>query len=843
MHKIKKLFILPLIFVLVLSVITLWPSAQESISQGPIDNVDRDHGINQIVQAGVQDKNFATAIYDSFAAANYFGDETKDVRQILSEYTGKIDASDKSIANIYGIEWLRSASEIDLSNSEMGKKMNTFTDLEPLTAKYIMDKMNISLYESKQWFNYGGDETGVYNLKLNLIGVPIRSYDLLVGRIDLNLRNGEILPAIDYEKYVKEDENINIDNKVVAIKNCCNANWNFSSTVELPKLMKSGEQIHFFDDDLITYIDWENTSINKDAYIQYDQLKNDYLVINNITQSGDFRAILGIQSSDGIKYFKRLGGTEQVDIATFAYDYRFSSRIYMPVVSEKNLTSKIKITKYATSESSGRVVVGAKYRLYYDDGDQNYDNDILVSEKDYITDKNGEFYIEEGLDFKKYYLKEVEAPEGFLINENPILLDLTGADIKITGGDKNLGVNVGDIKEDPNTVYIDRYSKDVDVQITAHDKFKLTSVGITYCDRETQNEETLEGIPSFDSTEEASKWITDWINNNKGDETAPGIIDGKVTVCVEFEYQDELKTTDDRPTTDVEFNKAKRDIDEDGNLNIAPLPGAVFKLECMHEHTDACLDETGGYTNCTDPHADLGSFITDTGCSWSCEATSDSEGKVKFSKLNSGKYRMREIKTPEGYLPTDTVWILEVDAANHSYTITVDSEDENSDTTGDFENGYTIINETYNIKVKKVDAQTNEPLKGAKFGLYKLDEDGNWSKEPIQVDITRDNGLAIFEKLDEGQYKIKELQAPLGYELITEEIEFKLPFEYISSNEDGVETEISSDAKTITFTVSNKNGINLPRTGADITGRVAAIGIVIMGISAILLKRQVRKKS
>lgn len=831
MHKIKKLFILPLILMLVLSVITLWPSAQESIPPGPIDSTDKNHGVTQIMQAGVQDKSFAEAIYDSFAAANYFGDETKDVRQILSEYTGKIDASNKGITNIYGIEWLRSALEIDFSNSRSDTKLkNTFDDLEPLTTEYIMNKMNISLDDCKRWFKYNGDETGRYNLKLNLVGVPIRTYGLLVGSIDLNLRDGDMLPLIESKQ-------------LVAIKECCLGDWSVSKNVELPKLSNEGNRVHFYGDELITYIDWDSTSINKDAYIQYDELENDILKINSIKHSGYFRSILGIQSSDGIRYFKLLGGTELVDVATFAYDNNFMARIYMPVVPEKKLTSEIKITKYATSESSGRVVVGAKYRLYYDDGDQNYNNDIPVSEKDYITDENGEFYIEEGLDFKKYYLKEVEAPEGFLINENPILLDLTGADISITGGDKNLGVNVGDIKEDPNTVYIDRYSKDVDVQITAHDKFKLTSVDIKYCDRETQNEETLEGIPSFDSTEEASKWITDWINNNKGDETAPGIIDGKVTIHVEFEYQDELKTTDDRPTTDVEFNKAKHDIDEDGNLNIAPLPGAVFKLECMHEHTDACLDETGGYTNCTDPHADLGSFITDTGCSWSSEATSDSEGKVKFSKLNSGKYRMREIQTPDGYLPTDTVWILEVDAANHTYTITVDSEDGNSETTGDFETGYTIINETYNIKVKKVDAQTNEPLKGAKFGLYKLDEDGNWSKEPIQVDITRDNGLAIFEKLDEGQYKIKELQAPLGYELITEEIEFKLPFEYISSNEDGVETEISSDAKTITFTVSNKNGINLPRTGADITGRIAAIGIVIMGISAILLKRQVRKKS
>lgn len=831
MYRIKKLFILPLIIALVLSIITLLPSAQESIPQGPIDSTDKEHGITQIMQAGVQDKNFATAIYDSFAAANYFGDETKDVRQILGEYSGKINASNKGISNIYGIEWLRGASEIDLSNSSTDTTiMNTFDDLEPLTTEYIMNEMGITLDECKRWFNYKNDETGQYNLQLDLVGVPIRSYDLLVGSINLNLRNGEILPLIEAEK-------------LVAIKECSYGDWSVSKNVELPKLVKAGERIHFFEDDLITYIDWDNTSINSDAYIQYDQLENDYLTINNIRQSGYFRGILGIRSTDGIRYFKLLGGTELVDVATFAYDNKFIARVYMPIGSEKKLTSEIKITKYATSDSSGRVVTGAKYRLYLDDGDQNYENDIPANDVEYITDENGEFYIDDNLDFKKYYLKEVEAPEGFLINQNPILMDLTGAEINITGGAKNLGVNAGDIKEDPNTVYIDRYSDDVNVQIQAEDKFELVKVDIKYCDRLTQGEKSVENIPAFTSTEEASKWITNWINSNKGNEEDPGIIDGRVTISAEFKYRDELKTIDERPTTDVEFNKAKRDIDEDGNLNIAPLPGAVFKLECMHEHTDACLDEAGKYTNCTDPHADLGVYVTDDGCSWSSEAISDNEGKVKFSKLYSGKYLLRETKVPDGYLPTDTEWMLEVDAINHTYSISVINTDGNSDITGNFNKGYTIINETYYVKVKKIDAQTNEPLKGAKFGLYKLDEDGNWSKEPIQTDITRDNGLAIFEKLDEGQYKIKEIQAPLGYELIDEEVEFKLPFEYISSNNDGIETEISSDTKMITFTVSNQTGINLPMSGSNLTVRVAAVGIVIMGIAAILLKKMSKKRS
>ena len=66
---------------------------------------------------------------------------------------------------------------------------------------------------------------------------------------------------------------------------------------------------------------------------------------------------------------------------------------------------------------------------------------------------------------------------------------------------------------------------------------------------------------------------------------------------------------------------------------------------------------------------------------------------------------------------------------------------------------------------------------------------------------------------------------------------FKLPFEYLSKDLNGVENTFSSDSKTITFTISNKVGFSLPKTGAGITARIAAIGIVIMGITVILLKK------
>ena len=838
MHRIKKLFILQLAVILVFSVITVMSSADANIPQGPIDNVDKDNGVNQIMEAGIEDKNFATAIYDSFVSANYFGDETKDVRQILGEYEGAIDAANRGIKSIYGIEWLKNATSIDLSNQPNAPTTsikNEIGDLRPLSMEYIMQVADITENEASEWFRRDYRD----NLDIDLSGNPISNYKQCVGQIQINISEET---AASFEGYYLN-----------AIKTGA-VDWSVDLKVDTPEIYKEDSRVRFSKDSRFTQIIKNTTTVNDDIAINYDSFDNDIFEVDNIKHSGRVVAILGIPSESAIGFYKYInyggGGGIVQDATSYSYGTNFMSRIYMPVGANKTFKTNVKVTKSATSDNSGKKVVGAKYHLYYNDDDQDYENDELVSDKIYITDENGEFYVDDNLGVGEYYLKEFEAPEGFLINENPIFFNITAdkTTISVTGGDKDLNINAGDIEEDPNTVYIDRYSNDVEVSINvdpdyaADPNYKLENIELTYFDRERQEFITLnvtgpDANTPFASPEEAAKWVTDWINSNKGNEENPGIIDGQVTINAYFTHNKELQTSDPRPTMDVEFDKASRDFDENGDLNLSSLPGATFKLECMHKHTEKCKDKNGGYTNCTDPHTDDPKYLTDEGCSWTSEAISDSEGKVRFTKLNTGKYKMKETTVPDGYLPTETTWILTVDAINNTFEIVVDSTDDNSDLIGNQDDGYTIVNETYNIKVIKIDAETNEKLVGAEFGLFKKEANGEWSSEPIQTSITNEHGLAFFEKLSEGEYKIKELTAPPGYEIITEEVVFKLPFEYLSKDLNGVENTFSSDSKTITFTISNKVGFNLPKTGAGITARIAAIGIVIMGITVILLKK------
>lgn len=824
MNKIKRSLVLLLVGVLLFSFITILSSADVTIPQGPIDSVNRDNGINQIIKAGVEDKSFASAIYDALIKDSYFGDESKNVREILGEYTGNIDASNRGIESIYGIEWLRNTKSIDLSNkydADNPDIKNQISDLTPLSVNYIMDIGNLSdRAETVTWFKQRS------NLTINLSGNPITKYAHLVGRIFLQI-SGD-LPII-------ETDSLN------AIKKGGETDWSVIKKIDLPKLEKEGQEVKFSDEirdngRVTRFIDAPGiTTINEDAYINYDQLNNNILEIDNIKYSGQALLRTGISLNDGIRFYKNqiiVGiDTPSLDQATFDYGATFNARIYMPVIAKKDVKTNIKVTKSATCDYSGKKVVGAKYYLY--DARTNE----RVSDKEYITDENGEFWIEDTLAVGEYYLLEFEAPEGFLLNESKISFSIVAdqREISVSGGDKDLNINTGDIKEDPDTVYIDRYSNNVDVSITDDPNYTLDHIELTYFDLNTQTYQTIKG-PSEGVVFTTAQEVADWINTNKGNDEAPGIIDGEVKITAFFVHHEELVTSDPRPVTKVEFTKNGSGLNEAGEVVQTSLAGATFKLECTHKHTDQCKDANGGYSQCTDPHTDCGDYITDEGCNWNIEVTSGEDGKVVFDNINTGTYKMTEIVVPDGYLPPETTWTVVVDAAKGTFTIKMDDENNNNSViNGNQEKGYTIVNESFNVKVKKIDSESKNALKGASFELFKLSDEDQWVS--VGTATTNDDGLAYFEKLIKGQYMIREIEAPPGYELITDVIEFKVPFEYTSTDKNGIESDFASDTKTVTFTVSDKVGVALPNTGATLTARIASLGIVIMGIMVILLKK------
>ena len=121
-----------------------------------------------------------------------------------------------------------------------------------------------------------------------------------------------------------------------------------------------------------------------------------------------------------------------------------------------------------------------------------------------------------------------------------------------------------------------------------------------------------------------------------------------------------------------------------------------------------------------------------------------------------------------------------------------------------------LKNDAY-IELFKKDAETREPLKGAKFNI--LDENKNIVYSDLETD---ENGLVRISGVKPGKYYIQEIKSPDGYtgyeQLI--EIDLKLNQAYrvnVNNYEKPEDEEKKVEDEDIT--VTGQKEINLPRTG------------------------------
>ncbi|MDR1927190.1 MAG: hypothetical protein LBQ33_00955, partial [Oscillospiraceae bacterium] len=96
----------------------------------------------------------------------------------------------------------------------------------------------------------------------------------------------------------------------------------------------------------------------------------------------------------------------------------------------------LKLERLENNDPTTTPVDAAVYRLYEDNGDENFTNDTRVGA--YATDENGKIYVG-GLGYGSYYFKEYTAAEGYYINPDPIRFTLLPQDG--TAGNNVIGLN------------------------------------------------------------------------------------------------------------------------------------------------------------------------------------------------------------------------------------------------------------------------------------------------------------------------------------------------------------------------------------------------------------------
>ena len=408
-----------------------------------------------------------------------------------------------------------------------------------------------------------------------------------------------------------------------------------------------------------------------------------------------------------------------------------------------------------------------------------------------VTDENG--YAETDLLYLgKYEVKEITAPDGYVLNAESQFVELTYAGQEIAVRD-----TVGTAFENDYQGIEISLSKvmenDEKFGISAEESYKNVRFGLFAAEDITAADGSVipaDGlIAEVSLNEDMTAVIAEKIPFGKYyvQEIATDehyVLNGK-KYLVNFEYMGQEVTTVSIDCGQF-VNELKRGKIEGIKVNESnePLENALFGLFAV---------DTAEFT------AD-NAYMT---------AVSDENGHFEFDKIPYGEYIVREIEAPTGYILSD-----------ESYPVTISEDGEVIE--------IKAVNKSTKVRISKQDITTGEELPGATLQI--IDEDGNVATEWVSTDEAH----FIEGKLIAGkEYTLRETIAPDGYE-IASEIKFTV-------NTDGSVTEVVMyDEHTPDLETPPTVIIDIPHTGvsADNSAELYLVATaVIMVFGMVIYKK------
>ena len=362
------------------------------------------------------------------------------------------------------------------------------------------------------------------------------------------------------------------------------------------------------------------------------------------------------------------------------------------------------------------------------------------------TDENG--YAEtDPLYLGKYEIKEIQAPDGYVLNGESQFIELTYAGQEV------------EIRDTVNAEFFNEYQgveitlsklmeQDELFNIGNSDEYTNVRFGLFAAEDLTAADGTVipaDGLISEISLDENMTAKFDvqlpfgkyYVQEIGTDEHY--VLNGeKYLVTFEYQGQDIQTVSIDCGTFE---NRLKRGKIEGIKTNESggPLENALFGLFAM---------------DCTE-FTEENALMT---------AKSDDKGCFSFADIPFGEYVIRELSAPDGYILSD-----------ESYPVTISENDEII--------RIEIENKPVTVEISKRDADGNE-LKGAQMQL--LDDKGT-----VVDEWTSDGTNHIVAKHSAGKYILKETAAPEGYILATD-----ICFEVLNDGTvtvDGAETTAVSE--------------------------------------------------
>ena len=433
-------------------------------------------------------------------------------------------------------------------------------------------------------------------------------------------------------------------------------------------------------------------------------------------------------------------GTDAAYDVTLVWDNQTQEIVAADAVEFHNEREKAKVGIYKTDLESGKYLAGAVFNLYTADDIYDADGSLVFAAGELVatspeTNADGTTYFDCNIPIRgeqygssirkdattnsgNYIVKELRAPLGYYVNEEPMKVTFTydGQAIMVldnTCANKptEMWVSKRDLTNDEELPGATLAIKDMDgntvtTWVSTDEPHRVTGLhfGESY---------TLTEIRAADGYALANDITFRLIQ--KSDEDGNHLEECEVyyltTKNILFWKWDDWKLLDDA-TVIMQDDITKVQISKKDLTTNEELPGAELII------TDEKGSEIDRWISTDAPHY--------------------------MEKLPAGKYTLTEVTAPDGYAIAER---MEFEVLPNGEVQT-----------------FEMFDDTIKVKISKVDITTNEELPGAELVIK--DKDGTEIDRWIST-----NGPHYVEKMPAGDYTLTEITAPNGYK-VAESIDF-----------------------------------------------------------------------
>lgn len=458
------------------------------------------------------------------------------------------------------------------------------------------------------------------------------------------------------------------------------------------------------------------------------------------------------------------------------------------VLLDKEFEAKLKIVKKDDESKKPVLKKGTEFKVY-DLDRKKYVEQVTtypttVVHKSYFTDETGYLILPQNLDAGHYRIEEVTAPDGYTLNENyyevsvasdtAYQMDSNSGDVIIEVVYENHPVK-GELQIVKKGEILEDFDKDfsyqeINLSGAVFDLYAAEDIYTADAQKDEQGNRILEyaegtKVATLTTDQEGKASVSDLPLGTYElvEITAPeGFVKNPEPQKVTFKYEDQnTPVIEQEVLLKNERQKAKISVVKRDAETKKEIKGAVFGLYAKED-------------------IQVGNQILVKADTLIGKAETGEDGKATFSfDLPFGKYYVKELEAPEGYVSSEQV--LDVEFSYQGQEIDV------VELTSEF------LNQPTKVSITKVDTATGVELSGAT--LVVLDKNGeivdSWKSVKGEAHVIR--GLKVGET-----YTLREETAPYGY-LREEEVSFT-----VKDTEEIQKVEMKDDVPTGSILINKK---------------------------------------